>query len=536
MCRLPLILIACFAIASAFGQSAPSSDTHTFERIVPASAFHGVHGLAFDRNDVLHAGSVVGQSVYRIDASGAVTAIVGPPQGMADDLVFLADGTLVWTAISQGIVRARSPGGPVRDIAKIASINSINVRKTDGRLFAGQVFGGDGVWELDPTGVEPPRNIVKDVGGFNGFDIGPDGALYGPLWFKKQVVRIDPQSGALKVIADGFHTPAAANFDSKWNLYVLDSARGQVWRVDIASGAKQVVAQLATSLDNLAIDSKDRLFVSNMADNGIQEVNVRTGAARQVVKGLLAVPVSIASVTEGAQDSIYVADVFAFRRVDGGSGQVTDIARSHAADTPIEYPVSVTANARHVVLTNSEGLVQKFSHRSGKPAASWHLQGVQTALEMPDGSLIAVFSNGAIRNVALGAKDAGREIAGGLERPAGAALSGTQTLYVVEAGAGRITSVNLANGAKAVVASGLDAPRGIAMTKDGNLLTVELGARRLTQVAAADGTKRIVATDLPVGGANNPTSAAGVAVGANGAIYLSSDIENSIWRATPKRP
>ena len=135
---------------------------------------------------------------------------------------------MVWTAISQGVVRARTPDGRIREIAKLASINSINVRKSDGRVFAGQVFGGDGVWELDPTGVKPPRSILKDPGGFNGFDIGPDGMLYGPLWFKKQIVRIDPDTGELKVIADGFGTPAAANFDSKWNLYVLDTARGEV--------------------------------------------------------------------------------------------------------------------------------------------------------------------------------------------------------------------------------------------------------------------------------------------------------------------
>ena len=220
--------------------SAPVSETHTVERLVAPSPFHGVHGLTFDRNNVLYAGSVVGESVYRVDVgSGAVDTFVGPPQGMADDLVFLADGTLLWTAIMQGVVRARAPDGKIREIAKLPSINSINVRKSDGRVFAGQVFGGDGVWELDPTGVKPPRNIVKDPGGFNGFDIGPDGALYGPLWFKKQIVRIDPESGAIKTIADGFDTPAAANFDSKWNLYVLDTARGEVVRVDIKTGAKR---------------------------------------------------------------------------------------------------------------------------------------------------------------------------------------------------------------------------------------------------------------------------------------------------------
>ena len=97
--------------------------------------------------------------------------------------------------------------------------NSINYRKSDGRLFMGQVFQGDGLWELDPTGVKPPRNILKNIGGLNGFDFGADGWIYGPLWLKKQVVRVNPDTGELKVVAEGFQTPAAANFDSKGNLY-----------------------------------------------------------------------------------------------------------------------------------------------------------------------------------------------------------------------------------------------------------------------------------------------------------------------------
>src|SRR5687767_15127530 len=81
------------------------------------------------------------------------------PEGLADAIVFLADGTMVWTSISVGLVRARKGDEPVRVIARdLRSINSINVRKSDGRLFAAQVFGGDGVRELDPQGVKPPRN------------------------------------------------------------------------------------------------------------------------------------------------------------------------------------------------------------------------------------------------------------------------------------------------------------------------------------------------------------------------------------------
>jgi sugar lactone lactonase YvrE len=516
--------------------AAPVSDTHTITRLVPASVFHGVHGLAFDRNDVLYAGSVVGQSVYRVDTrSGEVQTVVGPPQGMADDIVFLSDGAMVWTAISQGVVRSRTPDGRIHEIAKLASINSINARKSDGRLFAGQVFGGDGVWELDPTGARPPRSVLKDPGGFNGFDIGPDGMLYGPLWFKHQVVRIHPDTGELKVIADGFGTPAAANFDSKWNLYVLDAARGEVVQVDIQSGAKRIVAKLATALDNLAIDSKDRLYVSNMADNGIQEVDVRTGAARQVVKGALAMPLGLAAVTDGAEDTLYVADVFAFRSVNGRTGAVADLARSHAANSPIEYPVAVSANDRHILLVNNEGLVQRYERRTARVLHEWRdFRGVQSAIELQDGSLVLAETAAGKLTRTFGANAMERtDVANALRAPLGLALAGRDAVYVSEMLAGEVSRVELVNGAVSLVAQGLDRPQGVAVAADGALLVVEAGRAQVTRVDSRTGAKSVIARGLPIG-LNVAASLVGVAVGANGVIYVTSDIENSIWKLTPR--
>ncbi|MGH8188393.1 MAG: SMP-30/gluconolactonase/LRE family protein, partial [Steroidobacteraceae bacterium] len=428
-------LAALGSIATHAVLAAPSSEHYDLQRLVPASAFHGVHGLAFDRNDVLYAGSVVGHSIYRVDtASGKVESVVGAPEGMADDLVFLADGTLVWTSISQGVVRARRGDGPIRTLAKLVSVNSVNVRRTDGRLFVGQVFGGDGVWELDPSGAKPPRSIVNTPGGFNGFDIGPDGMLYGPLWFKRQIVRIDPDSGEIKVVADGFETPAAADFDSKWNLYVLDTARGEVIRVDIKTGTKTRVAKLDTALDNLAIDSKDRLFVSNMADNGIQEVDLRTGAARQVVKGELAIPLAVAAAANGGKDTLYVADVFAFRSVDGQTGAVTDIARAHAAQTPIGYPIAVAANDRHVILTNNEGLVQRYDRRTLKLLNAWpDLPHAQSAIELSDGTLVlAETTTGKLMKVATSGSGGAQptQILTGLRAPLGLAIASAGEVYV----------------------------------------------------------------------------------------------------------
>ena len=83
--RLARRLSPWFAVLAAVSLHAgaqPSSERYELDRLVPASQFHGVHGLAFDANGVLYAGSVVGHSIYRVDtATGAVTSFVGAPDG-----------------------------------------------------------------------------------------------------------------------------------------------------------------------------------------------------------------------------------------------------------------------------------------------------------------------------------------------------------------------------------------------------------------------------------------------------------------------
>lgn len=525
-----LMMLSMCAVA----QAQINAPGYKVEQLVKPSAFHGVHGLAFDANDVLYAGSVVGQRVYKVDTvTGKVDVVVESPEGMADDLVFLNDGTMVWTAISQNTVRARKGDGPIKVLAeKLASVNSINVRKSDGRLFVAQVFGGDGLWELDPTGVKPPRNILKDMGGFNGFDVGPEGWLYGPLWFKKQVVKINPDTGELKVVAEGFHTPAAVNFDSKFNLYALDTALGTVNHVDIKTGEKKVVAQLETSLDNLAIDSKDRVFVSNMADNGIQEVDVKTGKARQVVKGELAMPVGISAVSDGKRDTIYVADVFAYRSVDGNTGSVTDLQRAHAQGAHIGYPTGVSANDNHVLVMNSTGTLQQYARRDGKLIKEWPgLRGLTGAVELPSGDLLLAQSGALVR---VNANNARTVIADKLGRVQSMWLAGDRGVCFLDVDAGQIVHVEFANGAKRIIASNLKTPQGLVVDGRGQLITVEFDSKRLLSIDPESGKATELASGLPINfrDSDRAERAIGLTIGGGGAIYMTSDVENSIYKFT----
>jgi sugar lactone lactonase YvrE len=509
----------------------PAAQAQKVTKLVQGSAFHGVHGIRFAPDGQLYAGSVIGQTLYSVNAeTGAWRVIEPPPKGMADDIAFGADGQVVWTAISIGTVYTRrGKGAPVEVLAKdLPGANSVVFSKDKQHLYLGQVFGGDAVWELDPAGVKPPRRIVEKVGGFNSFDVGPDGALYGPQWFKGVLGRIDPQTGEVRTVAEGFQTPAAAKFGPDGFLYALDTKIGVLYRVDIKTGAKTKVAQLTPSLDNMAFDAKGRLFVSNMSDNGIQEVNIKTGKLRQVIKGALANPYDIAVSTAGGKDTLYVADGFAYRSVDGQTGKVTTFARAYADD--ITSPSAVGVAGDKVLLVGG-GRIDVRDRVSGRRLSqSEPFRGATDVVGLANGDWIVSLSGGDIVRVSGTTRTT---IASGLKMPVSLALDPDDAVYVAERDAGRISRVDLKTGLVTEAAGGFEKPRALALTPDGKLVVLDVGARQVVEFDRAAQTRKVLASDLPVGYLPNAPSG-GLAVGAKGDVYFSSDVENAIYKISRK--
>ena len=302
-----------------------------------------------------------------------------------------------------------------------------------------------------------------------------------------------------------------------------------------------MVAQLKPSLDNLAIDDKDHIFVSNMADNGIQEVDAETGAARQIIIGKLALPGGIAVVTDGAKDTIYVADVFAYRTVDGATGEVSEPARMHAAGVTLEYPMSATAKGDDVILSSwFTGTVQVIERKTGATREMMHgFKAPHDAIRLDDGSILVneLGSKSLVRASGEHGKDR-TVLIGGLEGPVGLVGAPKGDVYVTEAFAGLVSKVE-SNGEKTVVAKDLKMPEGIARTPDGKLVVAEVGAKRLVEIDPESGKITEIAGNLPIGLAGAPGGLptnipTGVGVGASGTIYFSSDIENAIYKITRK--
>lgn len=535
--------LACAAfVAAIVSATSVSAENWEVTKLVPGSAFHGVHGLAIDKAGHLFAGSVAGAALYEVDIAGGTAKVAIPaPVGMADDIAFAPDGTMAWTGFLAGDLYSRKGDGPIKKLASgLPGINSLAFRK-DGRLYATTVFLGDTLYEIDVDGVKPPRQIMEKMGGLNGFEFGPDDKLYGPLWFKGQVARVDVDKAELTVVADGFKVPAAVNFDSKGNLWVVDTALGQLVRLDPNSGAKTMMAQLKPSLDNLAIDDKDRIYVSNMADNGIQEVDPATGQARQVIIGKLALPGGIGVTSENGKDTIHVADVFAYRTVDGATGEVTEKARMHAAGVTLEYPMSATAKGNDVVLSSwFTGTVQVIDGKTGATRDMLHgFKAPHDALVLADGSILVaeLGTKSLVRVSGEHGKDR-TTLIGGLEGPVGLVAGSRGDVYATEAFSGVVSMIE-SNGEKTVIAKDLKMPEGIARASDGKLIVAEVGAKRLIEIAPESGTITEIAANLPIGLSGAPGGLpthipTGVGIGESGTIYFSSDIENAIYKVTKK--
>ncbi|HAD09262.1 MAG TPA: hypothetical protein DCF62_07270 [Porticoccaceae bacterium] len=520
-----------------------TQDPYLVQYLVGGSDFLSIHGSTFDRDDNFYAGSVMGQSIHKIDTStGESSVFVGPPEGVADDLEFGPDGTLVWTSILNGKVFGRRPNGEIFLVAdNLPGANAIAFHPS-GRLFVTQVLWGDALWELDLTGKKGPRKVIENMGHLNGFDFDRDGYLYGPLLFKGKVVRIDVDSGELTTLATGFKIPVAVNLDNEDNLYVADTTLGRLVRIDIKTGDKTLVATVDPGIDNLSLNSRDELFITNMNDNAVYKINTRTGASRNIVRSELSVPGGLDIHTdELGIERVYLADLFTYSTVDGASGHVTDVKR--ALRDKFEMPMSINLQGDRLAITSwFTNAVEIYDRESHEVLATYHdfnfpvdavliNEGEVLVAEQGSGSLLLVSGDhGEDREVVLD------------EMPGLAALrpgSRDDKVYVSDVIEGQLLEVDVDNGKTRVIAEGLDKPEGFDVAADGSIVLAEVGKQRLVRIDPDSGDISEIVKNLAIGlpPVDNTPAAyiqTGVGVSAAGNIYVTSDLNTALYKITPQ--
>lgn len=535
------LLLVAIAIAST--QEVHSDSTQSKPKVlVSGAAVRGANGITTDAEERLYVASVSGQEIVVMDSgSGKILNRFGLDSGVQspDDAVVGPDGAIFWTGLFSGQVGRIDPDGTNTIIAEVGPGPNPITLSPDGRLFMATAVFADALYELDPTGVNPPQLILENVGGLNAFAFGPDGLLYAPVRTTREVVRIDVDTGQVELVATDFAIASAAKFDSQGILHVSEGLTGKIFQVDPESGAKTEIADLGPGVDNIAFDSQDRLFAANIFDGSVVEA-LPNGHPRVVSPGGLAVPSGVAILPDDmGKDEVFVADFFSLKSFDGQSGLSNSFTEFSLDDTGLTAPSSVSADGDNLLLTSwFFNAVQIWDPVDGQSVQQFFDFNVPVnAIRFQGDLVVAEFGTGSIVR-ASGTDPASRTtLASGLTAPSGLA-STDDDLWAVDFGAGTVLQI-VADGqplsAPTVVAAGLVQPEGLAVDVDGSLLVVESGTGRLLRVDPATGATDLVADGLATGLAplpNTPPSGffSDVTVGLSGKIYITGDHDGNLYR------
>jgi len=532
-----LLVSACRPITRPPTGGEPESAAEVF---ATGALRHSAQGMAFDKDAMLWVADLIGDNITVVNpASGKIVRRIGYDQGVYSpvDLSFAPDGTLYWVDWSTSAVGKIDQDGKVTRVAELPPGAGEIVTTKDGRLFVANCNMGDSVInEVYPAGDRAPRLIKGDLGlcAFRFGDLGLDGFFYGARTDLGEIARIDVESGDMTTVAANLGYPADVKFDSAGRLTTADVTTGEVYRLDLATGKKTTLATLEPGIGALAFDAEDHLFVSNEVNGSVVEV-LGDGTTRQVNEGGIIAPGGLAVVG----DTVYLADFLAIRGYDRLSGAQTVMIPKIYGVSTLSDPMSVAPDGDNLLVSSwLFNTVQGVDPKTGAvlttysdfnvPTNAIRFQGDLIVTELGSGSVVRA-SGEALANRETLAKD--------LKEPIGLAAT-DQDVWVSDTATGTVWQI-IAGGKTLpkpkAVATGLAGPEGVTITPDGKLLVVEASAGRLSAIDLANGAVSTVAeglqTDLPATGTSPSFFLFGsVAVDADGTIFVSGDKANVIYR------
>ncbi len=505
---------------------------------------NGLNGINVGPDGKVYNASVGGSEITVHDPeTGQILDRIGADQGVGgpDDLFITSDGTIYWTEILAGNVGRLDPDGTLKKQFVGPGVNPITM-SDDGRLFVARIFLGDGLYELDPELEADPIPLLPDIVGLNGFDFGPDGLLYAPLFFGGEVVKIDVDAASPtpETVTTGLMVPSAVAFNSAGELHASELAGGKILKIDASTGDVEVLAQIDGTIDNLAFDANDRLFFAAGADNQIVRLTP-DGEIDVFGEIALGLPGGVAISPDG---TAWVGDLFVMRGYrDGADPAVSYYERSAPPGTAFGGANTVFAYGDLLVTSTTFGNnVQVLNPATGEVLEDFrNLASPTNAIIHND--LLVASQLGATPGSSGSVVDArsGDVLIDGLALPVGLASDG-DTLYVSDWATGMVTAVT--DSGSTVIADGLAGPEGLAVDGD-RLLVVQEGLDQVSAIDLDSGDVSPVITGLDLGpppleGFAPFGSVTGVAVGPDGAIYVTQDNETNALlkfvRSDPTEP
>jgi sugar lactone lactonase YvrE len=502
------------------------------ERVTAPSRLFGANGLRTGPDGCVYIAQVTGSQISALDPRTGQLETVSPKGAdivAPDDIAFDAGGSLYATEVMDGRVSVLDTAGRTRILRDdVPSANGITFHRN--RSFVGECREGGRLLELDLAG-GPPRMILDNVPSPNAMEVGPDGLLYFPVMGTNAIWRVDPDGGESHCVAADLGVPDSVKFDAQGYIVSTQVVSGQVLRIDPCSGQQRLLAQLSPGLDNCTFVG-DGLLVSSFTGE-ITAISP-DGTARTVLPGGLNWPLDL---TVGADGQLYVADGTYFYAVLP-DGSLHTVGMLFSPGYPGFLRGVVSSGPGEFVVTTSGGQVSRC-----RPAASENdlladgfdqLYGVAIS---SDGVVFVEFGTGRVLSLRSGRIEG---LAADLDEPVGVAIDADGTCLVAESGAGRVVRVD--GSTVDTVVADLKRPQGICV-HHGVLYIVDAGAKEVLSVDLNGKAQHTIASGLPVGpppgvvakplkgmppfsGPQGPF--AGITAAADGTLYVSADSEGSV--------
>ena len=517
-----------FGIAILMGLIGCSETENKLEVFVSGAEIAGVNGIIFGPDGYLYATSVIGSDISVVDTEnkkivkryGLEDGVIGP-----DDIDFNSKGEFYWTSILTGEVAGFDLEGNKIVAGNPGPGSNPITFSDDDRLFVAQCFFDNGVFELDPKGINPPRVIFDELGdycGLNGMDWGPDGRLYGPRWFNNEVVSVDVDTGDLRVEAKGLNVPAAVKFNSMGELFILDTGAGQVIKVE--EGENKVYSEIENGLDNFAFNQNDELFVSSYSEGYV--LKVKGNEIEEILPGGISHAGGLASI----DGDIVVADIQSVKAYDSETGQESWNFKNTFRVSPMGANTSVSTFNNNLILTSwLDGHVKIMRPDTGEIIGSLeNLLIPVSATPFKNKVAVTLHGNGSVTLFDMQSKSS-EVLADGFMSPTHI-INYNDQLLVSDKLAGQVISIDEA-GNKSVIIDGLNSPEGIAI-KDNAIYVFEGDTGEILKVT--EQSKELIATVQP--GSQPQSKDQPPSMVFNGLIieddllYISGEMERSIFR------
>lgn len=149
-------------------------------------------------------------------------------------------------------------------------------RTPDGKLYVGGEAGQ--IYRVEPDG--SPTELLRTDGFMLGLAADAEGRIYAIDSGHKRIWRIDPDTGACEVFADGIETPNWGAFAADGTYYVSDNGRwgacdGKLWRIQPGSQPEVWTKASHNFPNGLAVAGEsDRLFVLESYPSALVEIPI----------------------------------------------------------------------------------------------------------------------------------------------------------------------------------------------------------------------------------------------------------------------